>query len=94
MSRTNALASLILGVALVAAGPIAAQTTTAPNATAPVPGANSFTESQAKERIESAGFSQVTNLRKDDQGIWHASAKKGETAVSVALDFRGNVVAN
>ena len=47
-----------------------AQTT--PKATeqaAPMAGANSFTENQAKDRIEKAGFTEVTGLRKDDQGI-------------------------
>src|SRR4051812_30186230 len=37
---------------------------------APVPGANSFTESQARSRIEDAGYSNVSGLRKDDQGVW------------------------
>ncbi len=59
---------------------------------APVAGANSFTEGQAKSRIESAGFAQVTNLRKDDQGIWRANAMRDGKQVSVSLDFRGNVV--
>ena len=61
--------------------------------TPPIPGANSFTEAQAKDRMEKAGFSQVTNLKKDDQGIWRGSAKQGDKQTSVALDFRGNVVA-
>jgi putative membrane protein len=60
---------------------------------APVAGANSFTEGQAKSHIESAGFSQVTNLRKDDQGIWRANAMREGKQVSVSLDFRGNIVA-
>ena len=58
----------------------------------PVPGANSFTEAQAKGRIEKAGFSQVTGLRKDDQGIWRGKAMQRGKQVNVALDFRGNVV--
>ena len=33
--------------------------------TPPIPGANSFTEAQAKGRMEKAGFSQVTNLKKE-----------------------------
>jgi hypothetical protein len=59
----------------------------------PVPeaGANSFTENQAKDRIEKAGFTEVTGLRKDDQGIWRGRAKRGDQQVNVALDFRGNV---
>ena len=60
---------------------------------APIPGANSFTEAQAKERIEKAGFTQVSSMKKDDQGIWRASAMQGGKRVNVALDFRGNVVA-
>jgi len=61
--------------------------------TPPLPGANSFTEGQAKDRMEEAGFTQVSNLKKDDNGIWRASAMKDGKQVSVALDFRGNVVA-
>ena len=71
--------------------PIATAPSTDPNA--PLPGANSFTENQAKERMEKAGFSQVSQLKKDDQGIWRAAAKQGNKQTTVALDFRGNVVA-
>lgn len=58
----------------------------------PLPGANSFTENQARDRIMAAGFSDVKDLKKDDQGIWRAVAKKGPSQVNVALDYRGNVV--
>ena len=34
--------------------------------TAPVAGRNSFTEGEAKSRIEKMGFSNVSNLKKDD----------------------------
>jgi hypothetical protein len=71
--------------------PMATAPSTDPNA--PLPGANSFTESQAKERMEKAGFSQVSQLKKDDQGIWRATARRGDEQTNVALDFRGNVVA-
>ncbi len=63
------------------------------NATAPVEGANSFTESQAKERIEKAGYSEVNDLKKDDKGIWNASGMKDGKSVSITLDYQGNVVA-
>ncbi|MDB5366179.1 MAG: hypothetical protein JWM77_2106 [Rhodospirillales bacterium] len=59
---------------------------------APVPGANSFTESQAKSRIEARGYGNVTSLRKDEQGVWHATASKGGKQTQVALDYQGNVV--
>ena len=60
---------------------------------APLAGANSFTENQAKERIEKAGFTQVSNLKKDDQGIWRGTAMQSGKQTNVALDYRGNVVA-
>jgi hypothetical protein len=60
-------------------------------ADAPVPGANSFTEGQARSRIEAAGFADVSGLEKDDQGIWRGRATRGGQQVGVALDFQGNV---
>ncbi len=63
------------------------------NPTAPVEGANSFTEAQAKDRIEKAGYTAVKDLKKDDKGIWNAAGMKDGKAVSIALDYQGNVVA-
>lgn len=97
-------AALLFGVSLT---PALAQTTpattsgdtpavttpNAKNATAPVAGANSFTEAQAKDRIEKAGFTDVKVLKKDDNGIWMASGTKDGKAVNIALDYQGNVVA-
>jgi hypothetical protein len=65
-----------------------------PSVTAPVPGANSFTQGEAKSRIEARGFSSVADLKKDDQGIWWGSAMKDGKTVKVALDFQGNVFAD
>ena len=62
--------------------------------TRPDAGANSFTAAQAKDRMEKAGFTQASNIEKDDSGIWPASAMHGGKQVSIALDFRGNVVAS
>jgi hypothetical protein len=95
-------ASLCLtGIAAAAAQPSTSPTATSPpmatapstDANAPLPGANSFTEAQAKERMEKAGFSQIINLKKDDQGIWRGTAMLNGKQTNVALDFRGNVVA-
>jgi hypothetical protein len=63
------------------------------NPGAPVAGANSFTEGQAKSRIESRGFSNVSDLKKDDTGVWRGKAMKDGKSVDVSLDFQGNVVA-
>jgi hypothetical protein len=57
----------------------------------PEPGANSFTESQAKSRLEGAGYSNVSALRKDEQGIWRGTAMKDGKRVNVAVDFKGNI---
>lgn len=69
---------------------VASPSTTNPDA--PATGANSFTEGQAKSRIEAAGFSNVSGLMKDKDGIWRGTASKGGTTSNVALDFQGNVV--
>ncbi len=61
---------------------------------APLAGANSFTESQAKARIEANGFSNVSGLKKDDGSIWRGTAMKDGKSVSVALDYQGNIVVN
>lgn len=54
-------------------------------------GANSFTEDQARGRLTKAGYTRISDLRKDDKGRWvGAAVKKGEKA-NVALDYKGNV---
>lgn len=60
-------------------------------AATPQPGANSFTEGQARSRIEAAGFSNVSELQKDDQGIWRGRGMRNGQQTSVALDFTGAV---
>ena len=62
-----------------------------PNPGAPVAGANSFTESQAKSRLETNGFSNVSGLQKDANGVWRGKASKGGQPVDVSVDFQGNV---
>ncbi|QND66648.1 DUF4142 domain-containing protein [Mesorhizobium loti] len=71
----------------------AVTTTDTADPSAPVPGANSFTEDQAKRRIQDAGYSDVSALTKDDQGIWRGQASKDGKSTAVALDYQGNVVA-
>ena len=55
-------------------------------------GANSFTEGQARRRIEDRGYSNVDQLHKDQNSIWQAEATKDGRRVRVGVDFRGNVV--
>ena len=63
------------------------------NATAPVEGANSFTEAQAKDRIAEAGYTDVSMLKLDDKGVWRGTAMKGGKSMPVGLDYQGNIVA-
>lgn len=61
------------------------------NSAAPVAGRNSFTEGQAKSKIEDAGYTNVTELKKDDNGVWRGKASKSGSATAVSVDFQGNV---
>ena len=54
-------------------------------------GHNSFTESQAQGRIAKAGYTDVTALAKNKNGVWQGKAMKDGQPVNVALDYKGNV---
>ena len=102
MKRFNAL---LMGAALLASTAAMSQTPPAKsgpnnnavnssgqnNSNAPVAGRNSFTEGQAKSKIEDAGYANVTELKKDDNGVWRGHASKGGSATAVSVDFQGNV---
>ena len=63
-----------------------------PNPGAPVAGANSFTEGQAKSRIEGKGYKNVSALKKDADGVWRGKASQNGKKMNVSVDFQGNVV--
>ena len=54
-------------------------------------GANSFTEGQARTRIESAGITGVTGLHKDDMGVWRGTGTRNGKSVQVGFDYKGNI---
>jgi len=54
-------------------------------------GANSFTEGQARTRLEGAGLTTITELAKDEQGIWRGKAMRGGQNVVVGFDYKGNI---
>jgi hypothetical protein len=107
MKKTLGLA-VVLGI--IGSGAVFAQTaattpradspaviTTSPDAkpaASPVAGANSFTEAEARTRLEANGYTKITGLAKDDKSIWRGSAMKNGTSVHVALDYQGTIVAN
>ena len=65
--------------------------TTSANAPEPAHGHNSFTAGQAKTRIENNGYSNVTDLQEDNNGVWHGKAEKNGAQTMVWLDYKGNV---
>jgi hypothetical protein len=95
--RTSALIAGVLALGIMPA--IAQTSTTSPmpaprpgvDNMAPLPGANSFTEAQVRERLEAGGFTAPTGLRKDDQGIWRGMAMRSGASTPVAIDYRGNI---
>ncbi|RXT46412.1 hypothetical protein B6S44_26770 [Bosea sp. Tri-44] len=88
--------------ALISGGAVAQTSTTSPtpsptapaDANAPLPGANSFTEGQAKSRLEASGYTNVGGLKKDDNGVWKGMATHSGAQVNVSLDYRGNITRN
>jgi hypothetical protein len=67
-------------------------TSSTPAPATPAAGSNSFTMAQAKSRIESSGYSGVSGLTKDKDGVWHGTATKAGASSSVSLDYQGNVL--
>ena len=97
----RAATATVGAVGVVTAGAVAlilpGSTHAAASATAPagaVPGANSFTESQARSRLEKNGYSQVSGLTKGDDGIWRGAATKNGSSVHVTVDYKGNISVN
>ena len=74
-----------------AAPAVARPSDTAKTTAAPVAGKNSFTESEVKKRLEDHGYSQVSDLMKDDQSIWRGKAMKAGARVTVSVDYQGNI---
>jgi hypothetical protein len=50
-----------------------------------------LTEDQAKAKIESEGFTQISGLKKDAKGMWTASAMKEGKSVQLSLDTQGHI---
>jgi hypothetical protein len=62
------------------------------DAGAPLKGANSFTEGQARDRALSHGYTNVSPLMKDNDGIWRGTAQLDGKPIKIAIDYKGNVV--
>lgn len=65
--------------------------TTDANAPQPAHGANSFSQGEARRRIERQGFQNISGLRKDNDGVWRGTATKDGQQAHVWLDYKGSV---
>ena len=100
MSRNPKILMIAAVVALTAAGVSACgQTTTveptepaavAPDALPPAP-TLTLTETDARTRIEGAGYTNVTALTQATDGTWTATATRNGASVNVAIDSTGAV---
>ena len=79
------------GTAAAAGDTNQAVATTNANAPTPARGRNSFSMGEARRRIESRGYSNVSGLAKDNGGVWRGKGMKDGGQVSVWLDYKGNV---
>jgi hypothetical protein len=91
MRLLTLLAALAISTSAAVAQTPAVKSPSTTNSAAPVPGANSFTEGQAKSKIEAAGYTDVSGLKKDANGVWTGSATQAGKKVTVKVDFQGNV---
>ena len=92
--------AMMVGLALGLAGPVAAQVPSAAQLENPEleakklkPGANSFAEGQARQLLQDSGYSDVSPLVNDKDGIWHGTATKDRKTVEVSVDFQGRIAA-
>ena len=81
-------------------GPVVSESEAPRNPAAPggdaalTPGANSFTEAQARSAIEKQGYAVVGPMSQDAQGIWSATATRNGAESKVSVDYKGAVSAS
>ncbi|WP_369062008.1 hypothetical protein ABOZ73_07490 [Caulobacter sp. 73W] len=59
----------------------------------PTPGANSYTADQARAALEKAGYTDISVLNQNENGLWQAAAVKDGKSVNVSIDYKGAVTA-
>lgn len=91
MGAAGKAPSTISGVAAASGSNNQAVATTSANAPMPAKGKNSFTMNQARTRIQTRGFAQVVNLKKDNNGVWRGKGQRDGASVDVWVDYKGNV---
>jgi putative membrane protein len=91
MIRTIAMTAA-LATSLVALPAFAETAATGPSTqtTTAVRG-NLFTEQQAREHLSHLGYTGISDLTKDENGVWRGSATKDGNTRTVAVDVKGAV---
>ena len=90
-AQTTTTPGTSTGTAAAAGDSNQAVATTGANAPQPAKGANSFSDGEARRRIESRGYATVADLKKDNDGVWRGTAMRDGAKVSVWLDYKGNI---
>jgi putative membrane protein len=93
MIRTIAITAA-LATWLVALPALAETPATTPGASteaSPAPKGNLFTEQQAREHLSHLGYTGISDLTKDENGVWRGSATKDGNTRTVAVDVKGAV---
>ena len=90
VTPNTGLAGRNSGTAAASGDRTQAVTTTNANAPQPARGSSSFTQNQARRRLERNGFQSVSGLAKDSGGVGRGTATKDGQPVQVWLDYKGN----
>lgn len=53
-----------------------------------------FTEEQARVHLAHLGYTSISGLLKDQDGVWRGSATKDGKTITVAVDIKGTVNRN
>ena len=88
IAMTAALAACFALPALAETPATNAGTTTETGAAAK---GNLFTEKQARTHFLRLGYTDVSGLTKDENGVWHGTAIKDGQQRNVAVDVKGGV---
>lgn len=88
--------TLISGMTAVflASSALAAPANTSSESAAPAasaPGAATLTDADVRARIAAQGFGSVSDLSRDDKGLWHARAIKNGRRLNLIIDSAGKV---
>ncbi len=91
MKRALALSAVLTACLVLPALAETPATTAAPTEAGTATKGSLFTEKQARAHLLHLGYADVSNLTKDENGVWHGTATKGGEQRSVAVDVKGTV---